>query len=88
MEKHLDTQFGKLGEKLGKTFKRKFNIDATDANTGTFTHFTHETIAWDQFVKASIASSSIPGVFEATKWGDKVFFDGGMLYSADLASGV
>lgn len=80
--------FDKLAERFGRTFKRMFNIDATDANSGTISHFTEENIGWDEFVESSIASSSIPAVFPSTKWKGKVFFDGGVIYSADLYSGV
>jgi len=77
-----------LSKRFGPTFKRLFNIDATDANTGTFTHFTDKSITWDELVEASVASSSIPGVFPTTLWKGKVYYDGGVIWTADLSSGV
>jgi predicted acylesterase/phospholipase RssA len=65
-----------------------FNIDATDANTGTFTHFTEQNTSWDQIVEAAMASSSIPGVFPSTKMNGKVYFDGGVIWTADFSSGI
>jgi predicted acylesterase/phospholipase RssA len=80
----LDT----IGAKFGHDFKRMLNINATDANTGTFSRFTEKTNTFDDFAEISVASSSLPGIFPSTKWFDKVFIDGGVIYGADLSSAV
>ena len=88
LEVKMDSILNQLGDMFGPTFKRMINIDAMDANTGTFTKFTEKTNTYNEFGEITIASSSIPFVFPATKWGNSVFIDGGVVYSADLSSGV
>ena len=72
----------------GNSFKRMITVEAMDINSGMLIPFTEKNVAFDDFAKVVKASASLPGVFPATKWGEWLFIDGGVIWGANLASAV
>jgi predicted acylesterase/phospholipase RssA len=77
-----------IGDKYGNSFKRMITIEAMDAISGSLIPFTEKTIDYLDFAKVVLSSASLPGVFPATKWGDWLFIDGGLVWGANVVSAV
>ena len=77
-----------LGDKFSHQMQRMITVQAMDANTGALISFTEKDVSYDQYSEVTIASASLPGLFPSYKWGDWVFFDGGVVYGANLISAV
>ena len=63
-------------------------VDAMDAISGSLIGFTEKDVEWKDFAKVNVASASLPGLFPATKWGEWLFIDGGVIWGANLAGAV
>ena len=77
-----------LGDKFSHEMQRMITVQAMDANTGALISFTEKDVAYDDYSEVTIASASLPGLFPSYHWNPWVFFDGGVVYGANIISAV
>mmetsp|Transcript_13623 Transcript_13623/g.21323 ORF Transcript_13623/g.21323 Transcript_13623/m.21323 type:complete len:236 (+) Transcript_13623:251-958(+) len=80
-----------LGDEFGHEFKRKFNTQATDMNSGVVVQFSEKDLTFDEFYQALMASSSYPIVFPPYYVGgydNFTFADGGIEFGPDFPTAI
>jgi predicted acylesterase/phospholipase RssA len=76
-------------ERFVDGFKRNFTIGSVNVETGEFTTFNRENIAFgEELATVAVCSSSIPVVFPPTHFRDSYFMDGGSVWDVNIASAV
>ena len=69
----------------GGKLKRRVNVLAVDANSGSAISYSEKTT---DPVKAVLSSAAIPFVFPSIEWGGNVAIDGGSVFAVDLATAI
>lgn len=76
-------------ERFSEGFKRDFTIGTVNVESGEFTTFTRNNIAFgEELATAALCSSSIPMVFPPTHFRGNLFMDGGSVWDVNIASAV
>ena len=69
--------------------KRRISLGAVNVETGEFEVFDQTNTVFQDFPRAAVASSSIPGVFPPHVWkGRGIFMDGGTVYNTNMTSAI
>jgi predicted acylesterase/phospholipase RssA len=63
-------------------------VAAVDAGTGEFVAFTEKNTEAKDLPHAIVASASVPFIFKAAKWFDRVLIDGGSVWGTNMQSAI
>mmetsp|Transcript_1533 Transcript_1533/g.2233 ORF Transcript_1533/g.2233 Transcript_1533/m.2233 type:complete len:117 (-) Transcript_1533:356-706(-) len=69
-------------------FQRKISVSAVNVGSGELWTATEETVPFDQFHLAVLASASVPVLFPPVEFDGKLLMDGGTVYNTNVDQAV